>query len=121
MPLIKAPLLAPSAAYAFIKDREADSQIITKVQPLLQWLRGCLKDTALSTKTLDFIDLKDRLMSRRQRLIRYLVPEDPPYSASHTTYVMQAPSLGMSPQVTRKKEVTPRDTWELQQLSLCRM
>ena len=75
---IKSPFMVPPTLYAFIQSRVAEYQITANVHPLMQWLRGCLQDTAPVMKMLDFFDLKDRLTSGRRRLLRALVLEELP-------------------------------------------
>ena len=67
--LLKAPLRSPLEAYTLIKDRTAASQITAEVQPLLQWLRGCLQYPYMVVNTLEAVELEDRMMSNRRRLL----------------------------------------------------
>ena len=78
----------------------------------------CLQDTYPGVKMLDALDLGYKLTSGRRCLLRTLVPDEPPTQAPQTTYIMQEHPKRPPPQVTTKKEVTPAEIWDLQQLSL---
>ena len=62
-PLLKALFLYPPEAYTLIKARTAASQITSEVQPMPQWLKGCLQYSDMVVETLEAIELEDLLMS----------------------------------------------------------
>ena len=88
------------------------------MQPLLACLHGVLKEAAPNLNTLGALDIEDHITGDCKKMWHDLVPAGKTSSPQAPTYIMQAaPAPGRAPQTT-KKETSPEERWDLQQIYL---
>ena len=88
------------------------------VQPLLQWLMGCLQNTVPGIPILGALNMEYRLTNRRRNTLQNMVPEAPPQTQAQTTYAMQVATRPPPPQTPTDKSVTLSKRWGMQKLYL---
>ena len=79
-----------------------------------------LKEVSPKINTLGTLDLEDHITGNRN-MWHDLVPLETSESPHALIYIMQVGQAPVQGPYTPKKETSPDDIWELQQISLCRL
>ena len=89
--------------------------------PLLTWIRAALLPSFPSVAALLPLHLAYHVTVIRKRLLQTMVPTETTVSSiGSPTIIIQAPQSTHQLQ-ERKKDVTPAERWDLQQLALTRL
>ena len=120
-PLLAAPYLYSPAAYTLLTAQAVAMRWEEKMAPLLTWIRVTLLPSFPSVTALPPIKLADHITVIQECLLQTMVPTATPVvSRVAPTIIMQAPQRTHQLQY-RKKDTTPAESWELQQLALTRL
>ena len=116
--LLNPPFLSPTEAYALITSGAERLHLTEGAKPLFACIHVYLKEAAPRFNTLLALDHKDHIMGESKQIWQELVPVEQQSSTQSPTYIIQVAPVQVQSPHPPKKETTPADIWDMEQLSL---